>query len=218
MNECSCELYHFDYLQVKQLAPDNPDDLYISNNHPQRTVVSLASARLPGVARKLPVAQQGLNTQVVQDHLGMDHQTASKILANNIVAKPQIPSLTINRHDYAAQLGTGGTDQSLTSRGTGHPPGSLPQVQQRGSHTSRPAYTSTAAGLQHSIATNDAVRSAPAVETGPITPAQALKRYAEYLTPFELSEILTYKHVRPDSKHALVNCMYCICRKSCIGS
>ncbi|GBF91610.1 dual-specificity tyrosine-(Y)-phosphorylation regulated kinase [Raphidocelis subcapitata] len=33
------------------------------------------------------------------------------------------------------------------------------------------------------------------VETGPITPAQALKRYSEYLTPFEQSEVLQYNQV-----------------------
>ena len=33
------------------------------------------------------------------------------------------------------------------------------------------------------------------VETGPITPAQALKRYSEYLTPFEQSEVLQYQQV-----------------------
>jgi hypothetical protein len=33
------------------------------------------------------------------------------------------------------------------------------------------------------------------VETGPITPAQALKRYSEYLTAYEQSEILQYQQV-----------------------
>jgi hypothetical protein len=42
---------------------------------------------------------------------------------------------------------------------------------------------------------SDTIRTTPAVETGPITPAQALKRYGEYLTAYEQSEILQYQHV-----------------------
>jgi dual specificity tyrosine-phosphorylation-regulated kinase 2/3/4 len=36
---------------------------------------------------------------------------------------------------------------------------------------------------------------AGAWESGALTPAQALRRYTEYLTPFEQSEILDYPHV-----------------------
>lgn len=173
-------------LQVKQ-TPDNPDDLYIGNSHPQRNVVSLSSARLPGTARKLPPAQL-ISTQDGAGP-GMDHQPTNRIVANNIVPKPQVPALNLTRHDgYGAQMGS---DQSLTVRVSGHGPGSLPLVQ-RGSHTSRPAYAQAASVQQHS----DTIRAQPAaVETGPITPAQALKRYGEYLTAYEQSEILQYTHV-----------------------
>jgi len=111
---------------------------------------------------------------------GMDHQATSRIIANNIVAKTQIPSSQMYPGlDYSGQLGTGGTDQSLTSRGPAHGPGSLPQVHQRGAHTSRSAYAQAAVGVQQPMGTSDAVRTTPAVQTGPITPAQALKRYGE---------------------------------------
>lgn len=170
-------------MQVKQ-TPDNPDDLYISNSHPQRNVVSLSSARLPGAARKLPPTQQ-LTTAQVQEvtGAGMDHQ--ARLLANNIVPKPQVPALNLNRHDGYS------SDQSLTARVAG--PGSLPHVQ-RGSVTSRPGYGQATAAQQYAGG-NDAIRTAAAAETGPITPAQALKRYGEYLTAYEQSEILQYNHV-----------------------
>ena len=34
-------------------------------------------------------------------------------------------------------------------------------------------------------------------ESGALTPAQALRRYSEYLTPFEQSEILDFPEMRP---------------------
>lgn len=116
----------------------------------------------------------------------MDHQT-TRSLANNIVSKPQVPALNFSRHD-----GYGSSDQSMTARAAVHGPGSLPHVQ-RGSVTSRQGFAQTAAGQQY--AGNDAIRTTAAAETGPITPAQALKRYGEYLTAYEQSEILQYTQV-----------------------
>lgn len=189
-------------LQVKQ-TPDNPDDLYIGNSLPQRNVVSLSSARLPGAARKLPPAQQ-LTTAQVQEVTGaaMDHQ-ANRLLANNIVPKPQIPALNLNRHDgYVSQMGS---DQSLTARVAGQGPGSLPHVQ-RGSVTSRPGYAQAAAAQQY-VSSNDTIKTTAAAETGPITPAQALKRYGEYLTAYEQSEVLQYTHVSASWCHVFYsNC------------
>lgn len=174
------------YIQVKQ-TPDNPDDLYIGSSHPQRNVVSLSSARLPGAARKLPPAQQLMSTQEGAAGPGTMEQQSGRI-ANNIVPKPQVPALNLGRH------GDGfGSDQSLTARVPGHGPGSLPHIQ-RGAHTSRPAAYGAAAGVQQQYG-SDTIRTTPAVETGPITPAQALKRYGEYLTAYEQSEILQYTHV-----------------------
>eukprot|EP00879_Flechtneria_rotunda_P009162 GHRR01009592.1.p1 GENE.GHRR01009592.1~~GHRR01009592.1.p1 ORF type:complete len:875 (+),score=386.54 GHRR01009592.1:541-3165(+) len=173
--------------KVKQLTPDNSDELYIGSGHPQHNVISLSSSRLPGTARKLQPPQQ-LSSQQMQEVAThrMDHQS-NKIIANNILSKPQIPALNFSRRD--GFVPTGGTDQSFTSRG----PGSLPNVQQRGSMTSRPAPAQTA--MQQYSNAADAIRTAPAVETGPITPAQALKRYGQYLTAYEQSEILQYTSV-----------------------
>ncbi|WIA15692.1 hypothetical protein OEZ85_002317 [Tetradesmus obliquus] len=172
--------------KVKQ-TPDNPDDLYIGSSHPQRNVVSLSSARLPGAARKLPPAQQLMSTQEGAAGPGTMEQQSGRI-ANNIVPKPQVPALNLGRH------GDGfGSDQSLTARVPGHGPGSLPHIQ-RGAHTSRPAAYGAAAGVQQQYG-SDTIRTTPAVETGPITPAQALKRYGEYLTAYEQSEILQYTHI-----------------------
>jgi hypothetical protein len=181
------------HMQVKQ-TPDNPDDLYIGSSHPQRNVVSLSSARLPGAARKLPPAQQLMSTQDGAAGPGTMEQQSGRV-ANNIVPKPQVPALNLGRH------GDGfGSDQSLTARVPGHGPGSLPHVQ-RGAHTSRPAaYGAAAARVQQQYG-SDTIRTTPAVETGPITPAQALKRYGEYLTAYEQSEILQYQHVSISSTY-----------------
>eukprot|EP00882_Tetradesmus_deserticola_P009657 GHRQ01010195.1.p1 GENE.GHRQ01010195.1~~GHRQ01010195.1.p1 ORF type:complete len:476 (+),score=152.28 GHRQ01010195.1:1320-2747(+) len=170
-------------------TPDNPDDLYIGSSHPQRNVVSLSSARLPGTARKLPPAQQLMSTQEGAAGPGTMEQQTGRI-ANNIVSKPQVPALNLGRH------GDGfGSDQSLTARVPGHGPGSLPHVQ-RGAYTSRPAaYGAGAAATAQQQYASDTIRPSPAVETGPITPAQALKRYGEYLTASEQSEILLYTHI-----------------------
>ncbi|KAF6266252.1 kinase-like domain-containing protein [Scenedesmus sp. NREL 46B-D3] len=172
-------------------TPDKPDDLYIGSSHPQRNVVSLSSARLPGTARKLPPAQQLMSTQDGSAGPGTMEQQTGRI-ANNIVPKPQVPALNLSRH------GDGfGSDQSLTARVPGHGPGSLPHVQ-RGANTSRTAAfgaaAAAAAGVQQQYG-SDTIRPSPAVETGPITPAQALKRYGEYLTAYEQSEILQYQHI-----------------------
>lgn len=120
----------------------------------------------------------------------MDTQ-ANRLLANNIVVKPQVPALNLSRHD--GYIVSTGSDQSMTARIAGHGPGSLPQMQ-RGSVTSRPGYGHAVANQQYQ-ASNDTIKATVAAETGPITPAQALKRYGEYLTAYEQSEVLQYSHV-----------------------
>jgi hypothetical protein len=189
--------------QAKHGSQDTPDDLYVGTGHPQRNVVPLSARHLPGSARKLPHTstaqqQQQLVSPQVQESTaaGMDQPAPHRIVANNIV-----PALNMGAgsHHFAGSLS--GSDQSLTARPAGHSsgPGSLPHVQQQQPRstpqTSRPAYASPAAAPTAPPAA-DAVHTAPAsVETGPITPAQALKRYGEYLTAFEQSEVLQYQQV-----------------------
>lgn len=141
----------------------------------------LPASRLPGAARKVALAQQG------QQHIhdlqasAMDHQQPGR-LGNNVVTKPQVPAINLGRREgYVA------TDQALSAKGTGA--GALPQVRS-GQQSSR--------APQH--APEDAIRAQPhqTAETGPITPAQALRRYAEYLTPYEQSEVLQYPQVSQD--------------------
>jgi hypothetical protein len=148
------------------------------------------SARLPGSARKLPATtaqqQQQLLNSKLQDSSGsnIDLPSTHRLVANNIVAKPQVPQLNMGRHE-----GSFGSE-SATARPAGGP-GSLPHMpQHRAPSTSRPAF---AASSQQSAGTTE--RPAAAAETGPITPAQALKRYGEYLTAFEQSEVLQYQQV-----------------------
>jgi hypothetical protein len=123
----------------------------------------------------------------------MEKQVTSR-LANNVVTKPHIPTLNLPRHEgYGGSAGLG-MDQAATARLSGnHGPGSLPHLAQ-GLLTTRPAYTPTPA-QQHA---DDVIRTQThrTAETGPITPAQALKRYSEYLTAYEQSEILQYPQVR----------------------
>lgn len=182
-------------LQAKQLNQDTPDELFIGSGHPARNVVPL-SARLPGSARKLPQStaqqqQQLLSKLQEGSGTGIDHTGTHRLVANNIVAKPQVPQLNMGRHD-----GSYGSDQAATARPSGGA-GSLPHVQQhRAPNTSRAAFA-TASQQQYA---GSAERTAPAaVETGPITPAQALKRYGEYLTAFEQSEVLQYQQVGRDA-------------------
>lgn len=180
------------WLQAKQLNQDTPDDLYVGSGHPARNVVPL-SARLPGSARKLPATTAQQQQQMLSSKLqessgpGIDLPGSLRLVANNIVAKPQVPQLNMGRHESSFS-----SDQAATARAPGGP-GSLPHVSQhRGANTSRPAYAATS--QQYAGTTTE--RPAPsAVETGPITPAQALKRYGEYLTAFEQSEVLQYSQV-----------------------
>lgn len=148
------------------------------------------SARLPGSARKLPATtaqqQQQLLNSKLQDSSGsgIDLPSAHRLVANNIVAKPQVPQLNMGRHE-----GSFGSE-AATARPAGGP-GSLPHIpQHRAPSTSRPAFASSS---QQSAGTTE--RPAAAAETGPITPAQALKRYGEYLSAFEQSEVLQYQQV-----------------------
>jgi len=197
------------WLQAKQLNQDTPDELYVGSGHPARNVVPL-SARLPGSARKLPATVQQqhqlLNSKLQEGSgSGIDHTGTHRLVANNIVAKPQVPQLNMGRHD-----GSFGNDQPATARPAGGP-GSLPHMpQHRAPNTSRAAFAATS---QQYAGTTE--RPAPAaVETGPITPAQALKRYGEYLTAFEQSEVLQYQQVRqqPQLQYAV------LCQGCCPGA
>lgn len=180
--------------KAKQLNQDTPDDLYVGSGHPARNVVPL-SARLPGSARKLPATtaqqqQQLLNSKLQESSRpGIDFPSPHRLVANNILAKPQVPQLNMGGHE--GSFGSG--HSPATARPAGGP-GSLPHVpQHRTPNTSRPAF---AAASSQAAYAGTAERAAPAaVETGPITPAQALKRYGEYLTAFEQSEVLQYQQV-----------------------
>lgn len=107
----------------------------------------------------------------------------------------------------------GGIDASISARG----PASSQHTQlmaqaqalaQRGAVTARATVGTSAAAEQQrnesrastaAAATADASDaesdSNAAWESGALTPAQALRRYSEYLTPFEQSEILEYPEV-----------------------
>lgn len=180
------------WLQAKQLNQDTPDDLFVGSGHPSRNVVPL-SARLPGSARKLPATTAQQQQQLLSSKLqessgsGIDLPSTLRLVANNIVAKPQVPPLNMGRHGEGSFHGS---DQAATARG----PGSLPHVpqQSRAANTSRPAFAATS---QQQYAGTTERPASTAVETGPITPAQALKRYGEYLTAFEQSEVLQYSQV-----------------------
>lgn len=157
------------------------------------------SARLPGSARKLPATtaqqqQQLLNSKLQESSgPGIDFPSPHRLVANNILAKPQVPQLNMGGHEGSFSSG----HSPATARPAGGP-GSLPHVpQHRAPNTSRPAF---AAASSQAAYAGTAERAAPAaVETGPITPAQALKRYGEYLTAFEQSEVLQYQQVRGPS-------------------
>jgi hypothetical protein len=202
------------WMQAKQLNQDTPDDLYVGSGHPARNVVPL-SARLPGSARKLPATtaqqQQQLLNSKLQDSSGpgVDYTSTHRLVANNIVAKPQVPQLNMGRHD-----GSFGSEQPATARPAGGA-GSLPHVpQHRAPNTSRPAFAATS---QAYAGTAERAAPAPAaVETGPITPAQALKRYGEYLTAFEQSEVLQYQQVRT-SPHWLHHSKIVTGRMACLA-
>jgi hypothetical protein len=182
--------------QAKHHHQDTPDDLYVGAGHPQRTVVPL-SARLPGSARKLQPStaaqQQALVSPQVQEQAGagMDQPAPHRIVASNIVPALNLGAPGADGGAYA--------DQAVhTSRPAGGFHQTTQQQQQQQQHrspqTSRAAY---AGGSGAAAAAADAVRSTPSsVETGPITPAQVLQRYYEYLTAFEQSEVLQYKQVR----------------------
>lgn len=153
---------------------------------------------MPGSARKLPATtaqqqQQLLNSKLQESSgPGIDFPSPHRLVANNILAKPQVPQLNMGGHD--GSFGSG--HSPATARPAGGP-GSLPHVpQHRAPNTSRPVF---AAASSQAAYAGTAERAAPAaVETGPITPAQALKRYGEYLTAFEQSEVLQYQQVRPE--------------------
>lgn len=190
--------------QIKQLTPDDPDDVYVSSSFTQRNGSHLQSARPPGTARKLAGAtsqdtqQNNAKHNQTSDHSHTDHSV--KMGQNNMAGKPgQVPSLDFARHDGYGSSGGLGMDQSLTSRApASHGPGSLPSVQ-RIPNTSRPNYGYTAAQQQPQQQppedTSRTPSSASQAEAGPISPAQALKKYGEYLTAFEQSEILQYGQV-----------------------
>lgn len=189
-------------MQIKH-SQDTPDELYVGSGHPQRNVVHL-SARLPGTARKLPPTaaqqqQQHLVSPQVQEPSGsgMDHSAPHRVVANNIVAKPQVPALNMGRNDSSFPGGSMvGSDQSLTARAAGSSSSSLPQVQAHQAPQTSRAALATSSSQQASSTATDTVRTAPATgEAGPITPAQALKCYSEYLTAFEQSEVLQYGKV-----------------------
>lgn len=115
----------------------------------------------------------------------------------------------------------GGIDASVSARGAGQAAGqqallarTLHKEAQRGSLTARAAATSTStstsaqqhAQQQHAQqqqqqqedagAEGEAEEEGSAWESGAISAAQALKRYKQYLTPFEQSEVLDFPEVR----------------------
>ena len=69
------------------------------------------------------------------------------------------------------------------------------QAHQKQQHQSAPAPPLPPQQQQQQQQRAAAQSQSSVVETGPITPAQALKRYSEFLTPFEQSEILQYQQV-----------------------
>lgn len=100
--------------------------------------------------------------------------------------KPVVPVLNLPRNDG---LGFGGIEGTVSARLPLS--GTLPHVQ-RAPLTSRPALAQSPDELHQQE--NTAKPETP-WESGAITPAQALKRYSEFLTNYEQSEILEYPQV-----------------------
>lgn len=100
--------------------------------------------------------------------------------------KPVVPQLHLGRTDG---LGFGGIEGAASARLPLS--GTLPQVQ-RVPLSSRPALVQSPDELHQQE--NTAKPETP-WESGAITPAQALKRYSEFLTNYEQSEILEYPQV-----------------------
>ncbi len=130
----------------------------------------------------------------------VEHAQAGRLAANNIVPKPAIPGLALPRQEAGTIGHAPGTSRLPPAPGTGAGTGGQ-QHPSRGAMTSRPALapSAPAAASTTGVASGTGARAAPAAppaETGPITPAQAVKRYGDYLTPFEQSEILQYGQAR----------------------
>lgn len=145
----------------------------------------------------------------------MDSSGMQMRASSNVVVKPAVPPQSYStRHDG---YGTSGHDQAMSTRGTAATRHAytdtqyqkLQALQQQAAAAAAPVTVGSAQASvppppqqqQHHQAhqqqqQQQQAASASHAETGPISPAQALKRYSEYLTSFEQSEVLQYPQVR----------------------
>ncbi|GBF94279.1 dual-specificity tyrosine-(Y)-phosphorylation regulated kinase [Raphidocelis subcapitata] len=188
----------------RQLAQEsNPDDLYSSCYPPRGAGGQLAGARLPGSARKL--APPGAAPQV-QQHPGLQDATPGPI--EHLGASPKAAARLLKPQPSALAYG-GGESPAAAAAATQLPHLATPPRAAGGVYASvyaaappqaapqPPAAAQAAGGGGGGAAPRGAATQSQSsvVETGPITPAQALKRYGEYLTPYEQSEVLQYGQV-----------------------
>lgn len=202
-------------MRPRQLTLDQGDD--VLGAYPGRVGGQLAAARLPPVVRKPQqpaLAPQHLDQQWVGASASAGAGAPPALRA----AKQHVPVLQFG---HAGKHTHGGlaTEQPLSARAVGHKagPGSLPPVS-GAPRASAPAATARASYAsyhqqqqQHAAAAQQHQQQQQrtgGAETGPITPAQALKRYADHLTPYEQSEVLQYQQVGPGAgAPCMLGCM-----------
>jgi dual specificity tyrosine-phosphorylation-regulated kinase 2/3/4 len=170
----------------------------------------------------MPVQQPMLTAQALVDAAGPDALNSGAKQSVARLAKPPVPVLDLSSN--RGEAASGGLDQSFAPRAAGHaaagalpPPQQQPrsgpgsarsgsyavqhqqqQQQQQATAAAAAAVAAAAAAATQQQQQQQRAQSqsqSSVVETGPITPAQALKRYSEYLTPFEQSEVLQYGQV-----------------------
>jgi hypothetical protein len=154
--------------------------------------------------------QQHLPYDVITGAL--DHSASPGQRAANVVVKAAAPAAYARNDGYGA---LGGLDQAVG--GARQAPGSLPaaagaprappsaaaraayadQQQQQPPPQQQQQQTMAGAAVVGHNQQHAAQQAAQQyAETGPISPGQALKRYSEYLTDYEQSEVLHYPQVR----------------------
>lgn len=118
----------------------------------------------------------------------------------NSSRRPVIPSLSFAKHEGLGFGTSGGIDECKSARlATGHSGGGHSRT--HSTHPTPRLHQSPMTARQTGLAPDSAARghsrvpSSSMLHCGPLTSAQVLRRYSDYLTNYEQSEILEYQHV-----------------------